>query len=260
MNKIALVVLVGAGVVLVLGRRANGSSLLSGDTGASLGGIPVIGSGQQYYGPGSGGLTFQQGTGEAASLIGAGSSIVSKLSPGLAAAGPVGAIAAGGLELIAGLTGMFTKHHKDAVVAEAGALNVAFPAYIEELQLIFQYVNAQRASVQTAKASIDSAVAAYYQAVKDAQGPQGSIYQASGPCGTKYDPATGLRSGATILPAKCNGPCTVGCTWVEPWSHRAKYLLDHPGSTWTFDAIAPHAGFQGAPAWTLTSSRNLILA
>ncbi len=162
------------------------------------------------------------------------------------AGGPIGIGITAGLAGVSGIAAIF-QGHSQAVQNEAAALNQAWPKFTATLQSVFQALNARSISEADAKTYIDGAVTQYYTDVSG--GFRGSI-QGRWPL---TDTAQCKHSASR--PMNCNGPCSIGGQFVEPWACSAKKLVD-TGGTWTANENPlPHAGFAGGPPITLTYAK-----
>jgi len=141
------------------------------------------------------------------------------------------------------LGGIIGQNHAKAVAAEANNLNQALPTYQSNLVAIVQALNSGQVNAQDAESAIDEAVTEYYQAV------HGII---------KDDSSQGASCSTNDAIGKggyCNGPCTVGCAVIVPWADKIKKaILSGTAQTVSFSPVPPHAGFQGASAWSIQVS------
>lgn len=144
-------------------------------------------------------------------------------------------------KLLGGVFGVFNKAHQAAVAKEASALNSAVPPFVQGVQQIFQAVNDGVLDTSTAQAGIDQLTDAYYSAISP-------IMKKGGPC---------VFDGP--FPNPCNGPCSVGCSYVERVQHLGKQLLagGKAGSV-SIQGLGSHAGFAGAPTLTLTLTQRAV--
>ena len=163
---------------------------------------------------------------------------------GASAASVVGLVAAPLIGIIASILG----NHAAAVAREANDLNSAVPAFANALQAIFGALNAGQISPDQAVASggyLDQAVAAYYGAVN-------TIISKGQSCAV-YDDCTYPTNSSGNPPFNpCNGPCSVGCAWVEPAACQARRAIANPGSVETVRSLSSHAGFNGFQSFQLS--------
>lgn len=164
-------------------------------------------------------------------------STISKNSPAGIALISTGAL----LSIFGGLM----QHHAQSVASEAAILNAAVPAFVQQIQQIFAAANAGQISAADARGYVDQMLAAYYQNV-------GSIIKKGQDCGI----GSGCQSPGGSKPGNvsfspCNGPCSVGCNYIEPAACVAKAILTS-GGTATVPGLPAHAGFSGAPDLTLS--------
>jgi hypothetical protein len=185
----------------------------------------------------------QRGTRLGSLGLGPFAAAVGPAAPGLLT-NPVGIAITAGLTLISVITKIFGAHAA-AVAREANTLNQAVPAYVTGLQAIFAAANSGQISAQQALALVDEAVQTYYQQV-------GSIMKKGGTCPINSDCSYPGGSKAGNVPFdNCNGPCSVGCNYVEPSACVAKMVLTQGGTMMTPSSPA-HAGYNGAPSQTLS--------
>ena len=141
------------------------------------------------------------------------------------------------------LGGIIGQNHAKAVAAEANNLNQALPTYQANLVAIIQALNAGQVSTSDAKTAVDEAVTEYYQAV-------GGIIKDDSNHGQSCSAQDAIGKGG-----HCNGPCTVGCGVIVPWADKIKNAISSGNSqTVSFTPVPPHAGFQGASAWSIQVS------
>jgi hypothetical protein len=160
---------------------------------------------------------------------------------GTAAATGVGLVA---LPLIAIITSIFGQHAA-AVAAEAKDLNGAVPAFATALQAIFAAANSGQISASQGLAYVDQAVQTYYSQV-------GGLMKKGQSCSLNSDCSNqGGSQPGNVSFSPCNGPCSVGCNFVEPAACLARLVLQTGGSA-TTPSLPSHAGFSGQPALTLS--------
>jgi len=148
-----------------------------------------------------------------------------------------------GLKLGAILGGIIGKKHAVAVAAEANNLNQALPTYQSNLVAIVQALNSGQVNAQDAETAVDEAIAEYYQAVS-------GIIKDDSSQGQSCSSQDAIGKGGY-----CNGPCTVGCGVIVPWANKIKTaILSGTTQTVSFSPVPPHAGFNGAAAWSIQVS------
>lgn len=145
------------------------------------------------------------------------------------AANPVGAIAFG----IGTITGIFTKHHQEALAKEGSTLNAADPAVRDSFNAIVNALNAGQIDRQTAAGLVDQTVAQYDQTV----------------AGITNNP------GATADSNKCNAACFVRVHYILPWANALKQIIASNGTA-NFGPIPSHATQSGLAAFSLTVNSN----
>jgi len=169
------------------------------------------------------------------------------VAAGAAGAGPVGWVVAGVATLVQVIAMIFGAHAA-AVAREANTLNAAVPVFVQGLQAVFAAANAGQISQAQALSFVDQAVALYYQQV-------GAIIKKSGPCNVPSNcvwPGGALVGNTNLDP--CNGPCSVGCGFIEPAACMARTLLNAGTGTGTTKGLAAHAGWTGVADLTLSAS------
>ncbi len=177
------------------------------------------------------------------SVAGTGLSIASKLAPALMT-NPITAIAGAALSVFGLIAGIFGSHAA-AVAREANDLNSAVPAFVQGIQAIMAAANQGQITAGQASSLVDQAVQTYYQQV-------GPIMKKGGSCPISSDcqGSPGSKPGGVNF-SPCNGPCSVGCNYVEIYACIAKQVLAK-GGTRGGGSLPAHAGFNGAPQFWLS--------
>jgi hypothetical protein len=139
---------------------------------------------------------------------------------------PVTALAGAGLAIVNLIFGLGA-HHDQAVKTEAAALNDIIAREKQAFLQIFSAANSGQVSAADASAAIDASVNSFDSVVYQQYG----VKQKSG-------------NGADVIKQV-----------VQKWAASAKKLLSSgTPASYTTDFLPAHAGFEGAPSFTLTYS------
>jgi hypothetical protein len=176
--------------------------------------------------------------------LGAGSQLVGgAVATGLTFVPVVGPI----LGPLVGIISSIFGAHAAKVAQEANDLNSAVPAYYVGLQAIVAAASNGQLSAAEAQGYVDQAVATYYAQVAP-------IIKKGQACTINTDcSGPGGWSGGPVNFSPCNGPCSMGCNFIEPAACQVKQLLAGGGGTMQLETPTGSVnGFNGLQPVSVT--------